>query len=172
MKGIFTSSSRRTQAVKFGNLDCHMTLRLKLRLRTTSNLLGFGRVFASAFHKDTLLSARWYLGSTSNGAQEPWYTLLRVTPATQLLFLQRLLQVHERTLRKRTSKSQSCRLPLPKWDREVEIVTLLGSVHELMVKAVDPSGKSLFSKEALEDVSRRILEGSLWPSIQVGRHIQ
>ncbi|CAE7697005.1 unnamed protein product [Symbiodinium sp. CCMP2592] len=53
---------------------------------------------------------------------------------------------------------------------KVEIVTLLGTVHEHMVKAVDASGNSLFSKEVLEDVNRRILEGDYHE--EAGTHLE
>ena len=113
-----------------------------------------------AFSKETLIMPRWLLQATMPKSEGLWHEALTMTASKQVAFLERIFHLHGVALRRRTSKSQSCRLAPAAFEKEANAMTALMFVYDAMESATS-GGQKLFPAEIMPGVKQRILEGSL-----------
>lgn len=118
----------------------------------------------AALTNQLLLDPRWLLGGTCKDPSvrnhHAWNQILTVTSEKQEVFIQRVLTLHDISLR-RSGKSTPVRLSLAEWLAECDRMCLLTFVAHEMKRATDDNGHQVFTKETLDTVVNRIVEGSL-----------
>ncbi|CAE7339851.1 unnamed protein product [Symbiodinium microadriaticum] len=82
-----------------------------------------------------------------------------MTSRRQVLFLNRIFALHDRATRRRTSKSQSVRLALSHWEKEVNAICALDYVLGMMRLARDANNSPIFEDKLLDSVKQKILDG-------------
>lgn len=118
----------------------------------------------AAFGREHLLGERWLLGSNANNADGCWADICKMDSAKQELFLERVLFLHQLAVSRTTSSSQSVRLSLCQWEKEVEICCTAGYVLKAMAAHVDPdkNNAQVFDEKTIKQVKTRVIEGTLF----------
>ena len=111
-----------------------------------------------AFSLHTLTSNRWLLGQSCVGADAHWHDILLVDPQKQMLFMERILFLHERAY-KRSSRAVVPRLALTDWCAEADKMCLAAHVIREMCRTLDQHGNRLFDTDVLKKVTKRTLDG-------------
>ena len=93
-----------------------------------------------------------------------WADICKMDSPKQELFLERILFLHQLAVSRTTSSSQSVRLPLGQWEKEIEICCTAGYVLKSMAEHVDPDllNTRVFSDEMIKQVKNRVIEGKLF----------
>ena len=108
------------------------------------------------------MMARWYLQATAPNVNGCWHEMLTVDAGKQLAFLKRIFHLHEVAIRRRTSKSQSCRLSVSAFERECNAMMALAHIEEAMFAAHHPTRKDrMFPDAVMRVVDQKIREGWL-----------
>ena len=117
-----------------------------------------------AFSKECLLSERWYLGGVPKDCRNTtgvWFDMMKVTEASQFLFLERIFFIHNLT-KSKGGKSQSTRIPLSLWNTEMDITCLACYVFEAMRTHRTPDNNLVFQEETIKVLVDRYNEGRLY----------
>ena len=104
---------------------------------------------------------RWQLGASVLGMDGIWHDMLQISSTKQVMILARILRLHELALGRRSSKSQSCRLNVAMFEREINAIAILTHIYESMFTATTSAGVPLFPHETLALVKQKILQGLL-----------
>ena len=89
-----------------------------------------------------------------------WSDILKMNSDRQLLFIQRVLLLHE-VASNRGAKSSNARLSLADWNAECDRCCVLGYILETMQAARNDEGNALFPEKLFAAVFQRTLEGTL-----------
>ena len=89
-----------------------------------------------------------------------WSAILTVDNDKQRMFVHRVLFLHGIATR-RGGKAATVRLAIQEWDLECDRMCFAMHVLKAMEKSTDGMGNPLFSKDILDKVGVRAVEGSL-----------
>ena len=115
-------------------------------------------VALAAFHRDTLLETRWLLESAPRVSCHAWRQILTVTPRKQVMFVSRLLYLHNIQSR----RGGKGKLPSGEWNAELDRQCLFGHAFDAMAAATADDGGPLFPAELQDTLLRRSMEGPNW----------
>ena len=118
----------------------------------------------AAFTNAVLCDARWLIGGQSADpkvrSNHVWNDILSMDDAKQLVFLHRILYLHDLATR-RAGKSAPVRLTLQEWAVEADRMALGTYILKAMSLLEMDDGSKVFDDAILETVKVRLLEGSL-----------
>ncbi|CAL1133840.1 unnamed protein product [Cladocopium goreaui] len=112
------------------------------------------RVAESAFGKETLNNGRWLVGAgpNSSGCNALWHSILTVDAEKQVLFLRRILFLHNRAV-SRGGRASTIRLAV------TERMCLMQYIIHEMKLARDHDGNAIFEPDTVEKVTKRCVDG-------------
>ncbi|CAL1149068.1 unnamed protein product, partial [Cladocopium goreaui] len=107
----------------------------------------------SAFCSATLSNAQWLVGAApSSGCNAVWHQILSVTEAKQVLFMRRVLFLHDRAVR-RGGRAASVRLSIAE-----RMCVMQHILHEMSL-AADHNGEGIFEPGTTDKVAKRAVDG-------------
>ena len=89
-----------------------------------------------------------------------WYDVMKVTAATQIVFLERVFFIHSITKAK-AGRSQTLKLALNLWNSEIDVTCLACYVFEKMRSHRTPENNLTFTEEVVKTLVHRYIEGCL-----------
>lgn len=118
--------------------------------------------FPAAVNNVLLLNERWMLGgATTNPSAKnlhAWHPMLQVDKDKQLVFIQRVLLLHEIASKK---GGRGIRLSLNGWNLECDRCCLMLHILDAMSHETDELGNKLFEDDLLSKLVTRVIEGPL-----------
>ena len=118
----------------------------------------------AAFTNTNLLDGRWLIGEMPKDARvresHLWTAILTIDESKQLLFLHRVLALHD-IARRRGGKSANSRLTSQEWPTELDRMAIAGHALDQMEKMTNTEGDKIFDASDLRSVHCRVLEGCL-----------
>ncbi|CAE7316153.1 unnamed protein product, partial [Symbiodinium sp. CCMP2456] len=98
----------------------------------------------SAFNLENIRNGRWLVGSCGRGVSPYWQAVETVTPAKQLLFMERVLFAFN-VRKKQVRQLSTARATSEQWELMLESSCLLHQLLEDMKAAKDAAGAALFA---------------------------
>ena len=108
------------------------------------------------------MDCRWLLdgGPKTTGLCSLWYSILKMTPSKQALFLERIFHLHD-VQQRRAGRACVTRLTHDQWLAELDAICVQAHIFDNMVVAKDSEGNALFHLDTLNKIKLGILEGNL-----------
>ena len=104
------------------------------------------------------------LGGTTRNADaknlHTWHSILKVNDRKQVIFIQRVLLLHE-IASKKGGRASTNRLSVSEWQLECDRCCLLTHILDEMSRTVDDHGQRLFPDDLLASLAMRVVEGTL-----------
>ncbi|CAL1147634.1 unnamed protein product [Cladocopium goreaui] len=102
------------------------------------------------------------LGGTTRNADaknlHTWHSILKVNDRKQVIFIQRVLLLHE-IASKKGGRASTNRLSVSEWQLECDRCCLLTHILDEMSRTVDDHGQRLFPDDLLASLATRVVEG-------------